>query len=93
MGWLKILLISFSISSCATPPERPSVLLCTADLVRKEGVCGRTKNYADPESQPEKTKRVPIEQLHKSVCFDPDNYEILKNYIDTLSEFNKTQCQ
>lgn len=76
---LKTWLIASSILiGCASPPPiKPSVILCVLDSPKQEGICSGSQGQSN-------LFRIPIKDLDKNVCFSPDDWYYIQNYIHYL---------
>lgn len=78
---LKAFLIASSLlllMGCATKrPIKPSVVMCVIDAPAREGICSSTHTS-------ETIFRAPINSLDKNVCFSPDDWYYIQNYIHYL---------
>ena len=69
---------------CNDLPPKPDGDLCTIDLPRNQLVCSEIpKNDTD---QPGKRYKLPIANADRYVCFSPDHWENIVNYIHALKD-------
>lgn len=82
-----ILWIIVILSGCAGVPATPKGNIHTIDYPRRELTCASV----GPDSK--NCPRLPLSQGDKYVCFAPDYFGEILNYIDELRRLAKERCQ
>ena len=101
---LTTLLIIFSFIGCTGAPEKPQLELCIIDYANSVAQCGLTskkfystlkgREYAQIKNTLNKdVEEKPLSYLHKAIALTPDNYKLLKDYIDALNTYITEECK
>jgi hypothetical protein len=67
-----------TLTNCATNPIRKKIPTCVIDADAGMGLC---KRYDGKTSELE---NIPLELMDKNICFSPESFLMLQDYIDTL---------
>lgn len=85
-GFLFMWAILF-LSACAGVPPAPEGKIHTIDYPRRELTCATVGRGS------ENCPRIPLPQADKYVCFQPDYFGEILDYIDELRRLAKERCQ
>jgi hypothetical protein len=80
-AWKKVgplLGASLVLLTCASAPK-PVVDLCIIDYGNGQANCGPTVKF-----DPIPSRWVSLKDLNNNVCFSPDDWKLIQNYIDGL---------
>lgn len=83
---LSLIFITFSLLIACVPPKKPNVELCHLDLSDDVSLCGMT-------DKPSEVYERPLEEMENSTCFTPDNWFLVKNYMDELKAYIQNGCK
>lgn len=89
------------MTGCASLPPKPKGILWTIDWPRTQ-LIGAPIGGVDPDKMtaPEiegyvsakATRRLPIDQADRFICFSPDTWNAIDGYVKQLREIAQRQC-
>lgn len=89
------------MTGCASLPPKPKGILWTIDWPRTQ-LIGAPIGGVDPDKmaagdvqnyvQKSTTRRLPLDQADRFICFSPDTWNAIDGYVKQLREIAQRQC-